>query len=183
MSEVRCRKQVCLSLGLAMLFCACTFAERSFAAELKVGDEAPDFTATGIDGKDVTLSKYLKRTGKPAVLVFSRAHWCPFCMGQLAKLRKHEEQLEKFGANVMLVFREEKLGVEGLKKIKEKNPCDFTLVSDYGAKATAGYSTGGFTTYVVDQDGVIRAVLEGTKTNRPTAEKIVAAVEDVAKTE
>ena len=42
--------------------------------EVKVGKQAPDFTATGIDGKEFKLSQKLA-SGKHVVLMFSRAHW------------------------------------------------------------------------------------------------------------
>ena len=42
------------------------------AAELKVGDKAPDFSAMGIDGKQVKFSSF---RGKQVVLTFNRANW------------------------------------------------------------------------------------------------------------
>lgn len=41
---------------------------------VEVGKSAPDFEATGIDGKVFRLSDKLK-TGKHVVLIFSRANW------------------------------------------------------------------------------------------------------------
>ena len=38
------------------------------------GQAAPDFTATGIDGKDFKLSE-ITASGKNAVLIFDRANW------------------------------------------------------------------------------------------------------------
>ena len=40
-----------------------------------VGSAAPDFTATGIDGKPFKLSEKLANQDKNIVLLFSRAHW------------------------------------------------------------------------------------------------------------
>ena len=40
-----------------------------------VGKPAPDFTATGIDGKDIKLSEKLSGGDKNIVLLFSRANW------------------------------------------------------------------------------------------------------------
>ena len=42
-------------------------------------------------------------------------------MKQLVELDKHAEQFTEANAEVVVVFREEKEGVEGLKKIKTKN--------------------------------------------------------------
>ena len=42
------------------------------AAELKVGDKAPDFTATDVDDKEVKFSSFL---GKQVVLTFNRGNF------------------------------------------------------------------------------------------------------------
>jgi len=40
-----------------------------------VGEEAPDFTVTGIDGKEFKLSDRIGQKERNVVLLFSRAHW------------------------------------------------------------------------------------------------------------
>jgi peroxiredoxin len=52
---------------------------------LGVGDRAPDFTLESNLGGTVTLSKALERG--PAVVVFYRGSWCPYCARHLAQLR------------------------------------------------------------------------------------------------
>lgn len=42
---------------------------------LKVGDQAPDFAVTGIDGKKFKLSDKIGDDGKHVILLFSRANW------------------------------------------------------------------------------------------------------------
>ncbi|MEQ9409010.1 MAG: hypothetical protein RIK87_14835 [Fuerstiella sp.] len=42
---------------------------------IKVGQSAPDFTVTGIDGQPLRLSEQLKSGQKHVVLMFSRANW------------------------------------------------------------------------------------------------------------
>ncbi len=80
---------------------------------------------------------------------------------------------------MLAVHREESEGVKGLQKTLEKTQVRFPVLLDPGAKLTARYSTTGFTTYVVDKQGKIRAVLEGTKTNRPTADSIFKELVDI----
>lgn len=57
--------------GLAMMASVGLAAD---VTQAKVGKKAPDFTVTGIDGKQFKLSD---KTGKDKhiVLMFSRAHW------------------------------------------------------------------------------------------------------------
>ncbi len=43
-------------------------------AKVAEGDQAPDFTMTGIDGNDLKLSD-LTAQGQNVVLMFDRAHW------------------------------------------------------------------------------------------------------------
>lgn len=43
-------------------------------SKVEVGGKAPDFTSTGIDGKDFKLSDKMGKD-KNIVLMFSRAHW------------------------------------------------------------------------------------------------------------
>ena len=45
------------------------------STELKVGDDAPDFEVTGIDGEKFKLSEKIGNDGKNVVLLFSRANW------------------------------------------------------------------------------------------------------------
>ena len=50
------------------------------AAEIKVGDEAPDFTMKDQDQNDVTLSSFRGR--KNVVLAFYPLDWSPVCTGE-----------------------------------------------------------------------------------------------------
>ncbi|RMF40226.1 MAG: hypothetical protein D6753_12115 [Planctomycetota bacterium] len=67
-------------IGLSSILAYCAVAgviggvSARGAEPLKVGDRAPDFSVTGIDGKQFSLSDKLK-SGKHLVLIFSRAHW------------------------------------------------------------------------------------------------------------
>ncbi len=48
---------------------------------LKVGDSIPDVTLRTVEDKEVRLRKLV--SDKPAVLVFYRGGWCPFCNAHL----------------------------------------------------------------------------------------------------
>jgi peroxiredoxin len=146
----------------------------SHADEVKAGAKAPDFKATNIEGETVKLSDWVGE--KKLVVVFSRAHWCPFCMGQLKDLSNHYEDISKAGGEVIVVFREEKDGPEGLKKSQKTASAEFPLLLDLGAKETADYSTTGFTTYIIGKDGTVETILAGKKTKRPSAHDIIEAV-------
>lgn len=62
--------------GAGVCFAPTTHAQEAKSAEQSAqkGGAAPDFTVTGIDGKQFKLSDRLKRD-KNIVLMFSRASW------------------------------------------------------------------------------------------------------------
>lgn len=66
-----------LSLGLAALFCFGIYAARSLPparTALRVGQRAPDFNLTGVDGKLATLSQ-LRQNKRAVLLIFYRGYW------------------------------------------------------------------------------------------------------------
>lgn len=65
---------------------------------LRPGDHAPAFTLTDANGRDFVLAERL--THGPAVLVFFRGRWCPYCIAQLEELEKVRPELEQLGATL-----------------------------------------------------------------------------------
>ena len=64
-------------LAMATCFLAVTTmvrAQDAIPGPIKIGQPAPDFAVTGIDGKSIKLSE-LTAKGKNVVLLFDRAHW------------------------------------------------------------------------------------------------------------
>ncbi|MDG2388966.1 MAG: peroxiredoxin family protein [Planctomycetaceae bacterium] len=161
--------QTCLFLATFALL-----TNVSHADEVKQGDKAPDFKASNIEGETVKLSDWVGE--KKMVVVFSRAHWCPFFMRQLKELSNHYEDISKAGGEVIVVFREDKDGAEGLKKSQKTGATKFPLLLDLGAKEIADYSTTGYTTYIIGKDGTVENILAGKKSKRPSAHAIIEAV-------
>ncbi|WP_158265226.1 peroxiredoxin family protein [Blastopirellula marina] len=160
------KSMVGLSLALVTLF-----AVQAPADELKVGDKAPTFTLDGEGADPVKLADF---KGKKLVICFNRANWCPFCMKQVTDLQKHYDAIKDAGAEVLVVFREEATGAEGLKKIREKTKATMPFALDLQAEKTGEYSPEGFDTYILDEEGKITAVLEGTKPDRPLGDEILS---------
>lgn len=99
-------------------------------------------------------------------------------MRQLVELGKNKEAFAEAGADVIAVFREEKEGEAGLKKIVARTKTTFELALDGGNKQTSRYSTGRreFTGYVINTDGVITNVFEGDLRNRATSAELIKAL-------
>ena len=64
-------------------------------------------------------------------------------MQQLVELQKHAETFQRLNTEVVFVFREESLGVDGLKKMKVKHKTTFTLALDNQKKKSSSSAEGG----------------------------------------
>ena len=89
--------------------------------------------------------------------------------------------IEKHNANVLVVFREESEGQEGLRKVAEQTKTVFTLALDTDAKETKRYSPGKMVhdSYIVDSEGVIRAILAGARYDRAQSHEFAEALHDM----
>ncbi len=149
---------------LSCLVFSSLISTATLAEELMAGKMAPDFTVTNMQGEKVKLSDF---TGeKSVVLVFSRAHWCPYCMGQVKQLQNHYQEIQKAGAEVVVVFREERDGMEGMMKSQKTTGAQFPLLLDDNKQMTGDYSPEGYSTYIINPKGEITQVIHGTKANR-----------------
>jgi len=68
---------------------------------LKVGTRAPDFSLPNAHGETVSLKSYLEKG--PAILVFYRGAWCPFCNLQLNTYSKSLSHFRKHTANIIAI--------------------------------------------------------------------------------
>jgi peroxiredoxin len=166
-------RSLMLAAGLILPSLAVAAAE-----PLKVGDPAPEFALLNTDSMTVRLAQYRDR--QPVVLVFSRAAWCPYCLGHMKALQGKYADFKKAGAEVIAVFREDSARIDGLKKVREATKAEFVLLTDYEAQKTKPYSPEGYAAYVIDRMGIIRAIIPGTKAGRPDVDKLLDAVKLLA---
>ncbi|MDH4048891.1 MAG: peroxiredoxin family protein [Gammaproteobacteria bacterium] len=68
--------------------------------ELKPGSPLPDFPAVDENGKAVN-SRQLR--GAPAVILFVRGNWCPFCTRQVEDLTRHYKEIVALGAKLVFI--------------------------------------------------------------------------------
>jgi len=102
-------------------------------------------------------------------------------MAQLVKLQERAEEFKAANTEVIVVFREEQDGVEGLKKSKERAKSTFRLALDTGKKETARWSPGRrqFANYVVDRNGIVQGIIDGDLRDRATADELFAVIKKI----
>lgn len=102
-------------------------------------------------------------------------------MGQLVKLQERADEFRALDTEVIVVFREERDGIEGLKKTREKTKTTFRLGLDLNKDATAVWSSkqGQFANYVVDRHGIVRGMVDGDLRDRATADELLQILKTV----
>ncbi|GMW02980.1 MAG: peroxiredoxin [Candidatus Hydrogenedentota bacterium] len=101
------------------------------AKPLGVGATIPDVAVKTVDGATAKLRDMVKE--KPAVIVFFRGGWCPFCTKHLAALNKIEPDLVDLGVQILAISPDT---TEEDKAIAEKHKVNYTLLSDEGLAAS-----------------------------------------------
>lgn len=145
--------------------------------DLKTGDKAPQFTAKDQDGNDISLAEF---TGKKVVLYFYPKDSTPGCTAQACNLRDNYQELLDKGYAVIGVSQDTE---KSHKKFIEKQELPFPLIADtdhavhnlygtWGEKKMYGKTYMGTlrTTFVINEQGNIEAVIEKVKTKDHTAQ-------------
>ena len=155
-----------------------------------VGEQAPDFTLTDLDGNQVTISSW--RGQSATVLVFYRGYWCPYCARQLAELRtllKANQRIRLLAVSVDDADQTREL----VRKITSdgNGPVTYTMLSDPGHKVIDAYGLHDPTydgtkfegiphpaVYVIDKNGTVTwAKVESDYKIRPSNSDIRAALD------
>ena len=104
-------------------------------------------------------------------------------MRQLVELQEHASEFKQLNAELIFVFREEEKGVDGLKIIRNKYKTSFTLAVDPNKKSSKPYSTsrGSFDNYVVQSDGTVKGIVDGTLRTRAKADQLLKILSSIEK--
>jgi peroxiredoxin len=99
------------------------------ADAVAVGDVLSDFTLPDATGRDVTLSELV--ADGPAVLVFYRGGWCPYCNLALHQYQSElVPQLASYGATLAAISPQKP---DESLTTAEKHGLQFAVLSDAGA--------------------------------------------------
>ncbi len=131
---------------LAALFLAVAFAAPASRAEiaasaeetspLPAGVASPEFTARHADGSDFVFNPGALE--RPAMLIFYRGGWCPYCNAHLAELRHVVPELEQRGMDVYFLSAD---SPENLASALhgDAEGLDYTLLSDARLSAAEAF--------------------------------------------
>lgn len=101
---------------------------------LKEGDMAPDFTLPDASGRKVSLSETLKHG--PAIIVFYRGGWCPYCNLELRSYQRLLPDIRKSGAQLITISPQ---NPDESLSTQEKNALAFPVLSDTGNEAARAF--------------------------------------------
>ena len=123
---------------VALVWAAVTFADIPndpvLVQPLTVGSRAPEFSGRTTDGIVRTFhpDKFLK----PAVVIFYRGGWCPYCNSQLSDLRLVEPKLRNSGFEVVFLSTDRPQILYSSLKAEKIN---YTLLSDSTLEAAKAF--------------------------------------------
>jgi peroxiredoxin len=92
---------------------------------LLIGTQVPDVQLFDIDSKSVNLMHIVTQT--PAIIIFYRGGWCPFCNLQMGQIQNIVPDITNLGFQIIAISPDQP---EELKKSIEKNELSYTLLSD-----------------------------------------------------
>ena len=149
------------------------------AADLKVGDPAPDFTLKASDGKTYKLSDF---KGKQAVVLawFPKA-FTQGCTIECKSLAEHGDMIKKYKAQYFMISVDP---LDQNMKFPEAEHADFPLLSDpskdtanaYGVLGMMGFASRW--TFYIGTDGRITAIDKSVKP-ATSAEDMAATLKDL----
>jgi len=169
-----------MKLSMFAVLCAASLAlaAPARAAELKVGDEAPNFKLQATDGKTYQLSDF---KGKQAVVLawFPKA-FTQGCTIECKSLAEHGDLIKKYDVTYFMASVDPLDGAQGNKAFAETHKADFPLLSDptkdtakaYGVLTERGFANRW--TFYIGKDGRIQAI------DKDVAQRLATSAEDMA---
>lgn len=140
------------------------------AAAPAVGRPAPEFTATAVDGSQVSLAAL---RGKAVWLTFG-ATWCAACRAEAPDIQAAYEAAEGHDVVVVAVFISEDAAT--VRGFAERAGLTYRHVADPQTRIAAEYRVNGVPAhFFIDRTGVLRSIRVGTL----TPERIDAALAEI----
>src|SRR5882762_6373476 len=151
-----------LRFVVALLFSAPLTGLFAQTEQPMIGQSAPSFKLTGLDGKSYSLEQF---RGKYVVIHFA-ATWCPFCNAEAPHLEQLYKTYKEKDVQVFLVDVKEGEGL--VTKSSQKNSFTFPVLLDEDGTVSARYAPDGVqpdlardevplaSNLIIDKEGKIR---------------------------
>lgn len=132
---------------------------------LAVGDQAPDFVLTDLNGQRHRLSEY---KGQGVFLNFW-ATWCKPCEKEMPYIKNQYQEYKDKGVQVLAVdIGESELAV---KKFVERKQLDFPILIDKDTSVQTAYGVNPLpVTYLIDKEGKLVKIHTGPMTEATVKE-------------
>jgi peroxiredoxin Q/BCP len=134
----------------------------SSAAELSVGDTAPDFTLQASDGKTYKLSQFKGK--QPVVVAWFPAAFTRGCTIECKSLAENSDKIRQFNVSYFMASVDPLEGDKGNKAFAEAQKADFPLLSDPNKQVASAYGVlnekgiANRWTFYIDKNGKITAI-------------------------
>ena len=106
-----------------------TYDHRQPSMKLVVGSKLPHFSVRDVNDKMVSSSQL---TDRPAILIFYRGNWCPFCSAQLKELIARYKEIDALGVRVAMIAPQPHENTIGVSKTYDAK---FDFLTDEGNAA------------------------------------------------
>lgn len=150
-------------LSMVSLTAVLAMGAGAYAAELSVGDKAPDFKLAASDGKTYQLSEF---KGKKAVVIawFPRA-FTQGCTIECKSLASNGDKIRKYEVAYFMASVDPIEGEKGNKAFAESEKADFPMLGDPDKEVAAAYGVlntergvANRWTFYIDKNGTIAFV-------------------------
>ena len=122
----------------------------------KIGTPAQDFTATTVDGKEVSLSGY---KGHPVWLTFG-ASWCAACKAEAPDIEATYEKFKAQGVVVLSISISEDSAT--VRDYGQRIGLTFPEIADPDTRIASAYRVNGIPAhFFIDASGILREVKAG----------------------
>jgi peroxiredoxin len=153
---------VLLILGAGWTFLSRVPASAQDSGELpaspRIGFPAPDFTLDLLDGSEMTLSDFKGQV----VLVNLWASWCPPCRTEMPAIEAAYQAYEERGFVVLGVNTTDQDSEQDAAAFVQQIGVTFPILLDRSGEVSRAYQLRGLpTSYFIDRDGIIRAIVVG----------------------
>ena len=127
-------------------------------AQPQIGEKAPGFITSTLEGKRIVLKDYCEQPGKKVLVLSFFATWCQPCKEDLKYLQKIQDQNANKGLQVLCILTQDSSGKTAVKEFMGKLGVSLPVLTDeYGIIGKRYSVTALPCNFVVDKEGILKA--------------------------